>query len=312
MTRAGKPTDQPSDQPSREELMARLHTAGRELSTAAVMFHAALAQLNGLSATEEKAIDLLLRHGPLTARELGEHSGLAPASVTGLVDRLQRKGFARRVPNPLDGRSVLIEAAEAPSEALAPHFTQWTGALDALCERYSDTELAAIVDFLGSAAVLQREATARMTTSRPTTPGTGATFEAGTALGRGEKLTLQTAAHGVVALMAGADPGAFSSARAGMAGGKALSAATGLVGRVLAEKPKGMKLGGKSTADLADQVFPALAASLALLRDLDPGEADNFRSVIRTAVEAALKTRHGGSPAMTAMAAKISTTLDNA
>ncbi len=97
-----------------------------------------------------------------------------------------------------------------------------------------------------------------------------------------------------------------------MAGGKALSAATGLVGRVLAEKPKGMKLGGKSTADMADQVFPALAASVALLQDIDPGEADNFRSVIRVAVEAAMRTRNGESPAMAAMAAKIGAALDDA
>jgi MarR family len=52
---------------------------------AAVMFHAALSARLGLSATEEKALDLLDRFGPLTARQLAERSGLAPASVTGLV-----------------------------------------------------------------------------------------------------------------------------------------------------------------------------------------------------------------------------------
>jgi len=43
--------------------------------------------------------------------------------------------------------------------------------------------------------------------------------------------------------MAAADPGPISSTRSGMAGGKALSSATGLVGRVLAEKAKGLDLG---------------------------------------------------------------------
>ncbi|MER7754997.1 MarR family transcriptional regulator [Kitasatospora sp. NPDC097643] len=300
-----------TDQPPRGELMARLYAAGRELSTAAVMFHTALAQLHGLSVTEEKAIDLLQRFGPLTARELGEHSGLAPASVTGLVDRLQRKGFARRVPNPSDGRSVLIEAAEGPTEALAPHFEDWMSALNGLCQRYSDAELAAIVDFLGSSAVLQREATGRLTAAGPGRAAAGAGTTRGEKLTVHEKLTIQTAAHGVVSLMAAADPGAFSAARAGLAGGKSLSSATGLVGRVLAEKPKGMKL-GKSTADMADQVLPALAASVALLRDIDPREAENFRSVIQVAVDAALETRNGRSPAMAAMAAKIGEALDSA
>ena len=94
---------------SRAELIAGLDMAGRIHSSAAVMYHGALAALQDLSATEAKAMDYLDRFGPLTPRELGRHSGLAPASVTGLIDRLERKGFARRLPNPEDGRSRLVE-----------------------------------------------------------------------------------------------------------------------------------------------------------------------------------------------------------
>src|SRR5215813_11735666 len=94
---------------ARRQLLDALFTAGREVSAAAVMFHTALAARQGLSATEEKALDLLDRYGPLTGRQLAERSGLAPASVTSLVDRLEAKGYARRTRNPADGRSVLIE-----------------------------------------------------------------------------------------------------------------------------------------------------------------------------------------------------------
>src|SRR5215469_10642105 len=83
--------------------------AVRELSSAAVLFQAALAESRGLSFIEAKALDLLERFGPLTAGELSTRSGLAPASVTGLVDRLVRKGVVRRSPHPRDGRRVLIE-----------------------------------------------------------------------------------------------------------------------------------------------------------------------------------------------------------
>jgi DNA-binding MarR family transcriptional regulator len=93
----------------RAELLRELEAAGRAQSAATVMYHSALAARRGLSATEEKAIDLLDRFGPLTAGELARHAGLAPASVTGLVDRLERKGFARRLPHPRDGRSILVE-----------------------------------------------------------------------------------------------------------------------------------------------------------------------------------------------------------
>lgn len=128
-----------------------------------------------------------------------------------------------------------------------------------------------------------------------------------------EKLTLQTAAHGVVALMAAADPGPISSTRSGMAGGKALSTATGLVGHVLAEKVKGLELGGSSTADLADHTFAALTASVTLLKAKAPGEAENFRAIIATITDAASRAHKGGpGPAETAMIRKITAALDNA
>lgn len=125
-----------------------------------------------------------------------------------------------------------------------------------------------------------------------------------------DKLTLQTAAHGVVGLMAASDPGAISSTKAGLAAGKALSSATGLTGRVLAEKPKGMKLDGKSTADLADRVFDAIRRSLALLAAKAPEETDNFRATIALAMRAAQHARPGANPAQAAMADKVTAVLD--
>jgi DNA-binding MarR family transcriptional regulator len=148
-------------------LLADLHTAGREISAAAVMFHTALAAHRGLSATEEKALDLLYRFGPLTARELGRRSGLAPASVTGLIDRLERKGFARRTPHPKDGRSVLVEGVADRMAEFAPLFTDFVVSLNELSERYTDQELAVIVDFMTEAAARQRQATAKLTGEAP-------------------------------------------------------------------------------------------------------------------------------------------------
>ena len=150
---------------SRAELLERLFTAGREISAAAVMFHTALAAHQGLSPTEEKSLDLLDRYGPLTARELSKHSGLAPASVTGLVDRLERKGFVRRVRHPRDGRSVLIETVDTRLADLGPLFADWVRSLHELSAKYSDDQLATIIDFLTEAAERQRAATEKLTSA---------------------------------------------------------------------------------------------------------------------------------------------------
>ena len=148
----------------RAELLRELEAAGRAQSAATVMYHSALAARRGLSATEEKAIDLLDRLGPLTAGELARHAGLAPASVTGLVDRLERKGFARRLPHPRDGRSVLVEVdRERVMASLAPLFADWFRSLDELWAGYTDEELELILRFLNEVAERQRQATARLT-----------------------------------------------------------------------------------------------------------------------------------------------------
>src|SRR5690349_18084612 len=124
----------------REMLIGQLDAAGRALSTVAVMFHTALAALSGLSATEQKALDLIERFGPLTAGELAQRSGLAPASVTGLLSRLEKKGFARRIPNPDDRRSVLVEIVRGQLDAIGPHFVELLRPLHQLYDTFSDEE----------------------------------------------------------------------------------------------------------------------------------------------------------------------------
>ncbi|WP_341845970.1 serine hydrolase domain-containing protein [Streptomyces curacoi] len=126
-----------------------------------------------------------------------------------------------------------------------------------------------------------------------------------------DKLTLRTAAYGAVSLLAAAAGAGGSPHKAATAGSLALTSATGLVGHVLAERTRDVKLGGKSVAAMADQVLPALTAAMGLLRKQAPAEADNFRSSVVTAIEAAARTQQGEpSPTMAEMARKITGALD--
>ncbi|MEV4017539.1 hypothetical protein AB0J35_44325 [Nonomuraea angiospora] len=126
-----------------------------------------------------------------------------------------------------------------------------------------------------------------------------------------DKLTLRTAAWGAVSLMSAA--GAAGSAhKVATEGSIALTSATGPVGHVLAKAPKGVKY-GKTVAELADQVLPALTASMSLLKQQDPAEADNFRNTVNVALEAAARTHQGRpSPTLADMARKITEALDAA
>ncbi|MFI6533828.1 hypothetical protein ACIBHY_15335 [Nonomuraea sp. NPDC050547] len=126
-----------------------------------------------------------------------------------------------------------------------------------------------------------------------------------------DALTLRLAAWGAVSLMSAA--GAAGSAhKAATHGSIALTAATGQVGHVITKAPKGVKY-GKTVAELADQVLPALTAAVNLLKRQDPAEAGNFRRTVIVAVEAASRSHQGEpGPTMTEMARKITEALDAA
>ena len=164
MTTPSEPDGARTRASRRAELLQQLELAGRASSVATVMFHTAVAARQGLSASEEKALDLLERSGPLTAGELARQSGLAPASVTGLINRLEHKGFARRIQNPSDKRSILVEVdVERLYARVAPLFADWARSLQELYAGYSDEQLEVVLHFLTEAARRQQEATARLT-----------------------------------------------------------------------------------------------------------------------------------------------------
>jgi DNA-binding MarR family transcriptional regulator len=127
--------------------LAELQRVGRDHSDATVIFHSTIASRFGLSATEEKTMSLLQRHGAMTAGQIAVGTGLATASVTDLIDRLEHRGFARRRRDPHDRRRVIVEADAAHVSRVTALFTAPAQSLARLLARYSNTELAILLDF---------------------------------------------------------------------------------------------------------------------------------------------------------------------
>lgn len=150
----------------REELLAELARVGREHSDATVLFHAAVASRFGLNPTDYKTLGLLERLGPLSAGEIARHSGLATASVTNLIDRLERKGFVRRRADPKDRRRVVVEAVPERLADLANLYSSTRRSLARLLDRYSEQELAVIADFLGRNAERLRAELSKLDSGR--------------------------------------------------------------------------------------------------------------------------------------------------
>ena len=147
---------------TRAHLLERLAQAGREHSDATVLFHTTTAQLLDLNPTDYKTMSVLQRLGPMSAGEIARHTGLATASVTDLIDRLERKGFVRRANDPADRRRVIIEPVAESVASARRYFEAASQSLARLYRHYEDGELAIIADFLSRNAERLRAETLKL------------------------------------------------------------------------------------------------------------------------------------------------------
>ncbi|HEY2073185.1 MAG TPA: MarR family transcriptional regulator, partial [Gaiellaceae bacterium] len=73
----------------------------------------------GINTTDGRAIDVIDRAGRIAAGDLARELRLSTGAVTAIVDRLEKAGFARRVPDPDDRRRVLVEVTPKLKRAAA-------------------------------------------------------------------------------------------------------------------------------------------------------------------------------------------------
>jgi DNA-binding transcriptional ArsR family regulator len=141
---------------------------GRELSTAVVLFHEAVADRLGLSAADHRALGLISRSGAVTAGELAQLTGLSPGAVTGLVDRLESAGHVRRERDPADRRRVVVVpdgGGDRPD--LSGVFAELSAAMGAFAGDYDEHQARAIRDYLRKTVDVLREQTRKLSAERP-------------------------------------------------------------------------------------------------------------------------------------------------
>lgn len=149
----------------RSELVAALGMAGRELSAHTVMFHTAVAERLRLGLTDHKAFDFILRHGPVTAGQLAEITGLTTGAVTGVIDRLEKTGYVERVRDDADRRKVLVRPALTPARErqCCQLFDSLGKSVDKVSTNYTEAELSVILDFMRRSVEVMHAETLKLT-----------------------------------------------------------------------------------------------------------------------------------------------------
>lgn len=101
-----------------------------------------------LKGADLECLDLLQRHGPLSPSELARRAGLHAATVTGILDRLERGGWISRERDQSDRRAVVVRAAGGRLAEVLHLYAGMNSAMDQICADYADHELELLADFL--------------------------------------------------------------------------------------------------------------------------------------------------------------------
>ncbi|AZO78285.1 MULTISPECIES: MarR family transcriptional regulator [unclassified Bosea (in: a-proteobacteria)] len=144
--------------PSQDQAIARLTTVLRRMGTASALHSQAVAKRIGLASVDLECLDLILLAGPVTAGQIMEHTKLTSGAVTGLIDRLARKGYVERATDPQDRRKVIVRIVPEAIKPIQQLFTPMAERSAALMRHYSAEELDLIAGFVekGTALALER------------------------------------------------------------------------------------------------------------------------------------------------------------
>jgi DNA-binding MarR family transcriptional regulator len=103
----------------------------------------------GVNDTDLHCLNIIENSGGLTAGGLAARAGLTTGAVTGVIDRLERVGYARRVSDPADRRRVKVEVTAKfygrAGKIWGPMRSDWDETLSA---RFSAEQLEQAAEFL--------------------------------------------------------------------------------------------------------------------------------------------------------------------
>jgi DNA-binding MarR family transcriptional regulator len=102
----------------------------------------------GLNDVDLDCLDLIARYGPLSPSALAQRASLHPATMTGILDRLERGGWVIRERDPSDRRAVVVRALRDRNAELVRLYGGMNSSMSEICASYGVTELAVLADFL--------------------------------------------------------------------------------------------------------------------------------------------------------------------
>lgn len=159
MTSKSSSPDGTSDARDRRRLSTAIRESMRELSVQLSLLNHHVGGKLDMRDVDLDCLDLIARHGPLSPSALARRAGLHPATITGILDRLERAGWVARDRDPADRRAVLVRAVRERAGEIYRLYGGMNACLDTIFASYTEPELAVLADFLRRATDAGRQST---------------------------------------------------------------------------------------------------------------------------------------------------------
>jgi DNA-binding MarR family transcriptional regulator len=146
----------------RRRLATDIKESLRELSIQLSLLNHQVGAHADLNDVDLDCLDLISRLGPLSPSALARRAGIHPATMTGILDRLERGGWITRERDPADRRAIAVRALRDRSAELFRLYSGMNTSMDRICAEYDEPELELLADFLRRTTDAGRTATAEL------------------------------------------------------------------------------------------------------------------------------------------------------
>jgi DNA-binding MarR family transcriptional regulator len=147
----------------RQRSTAQVRESLRELRIQLSLLNYRIGSQLDLKDVDLDCLDILDVYGPLSPSALARRAGLHPATMTGVLDRLERGGWLARERDASDRRAVVVRILSDRYAELMRFYSPMNRSMNKILAKYSDSELEAIADFMRRTVEAGRSATDELT-----------------------------------------------------------------------------------------------------------------------------------------------------
>jgi len=143
----------------RPELTRAIRDSLRELTSQMALLNQRVGDRLELKPGDLQCLELIDRLGPVSPGALARRAGIHPATLTGIIDRLERGGWVVRDRGSVDRRSVRVRVVSGRGGEVLRLYSGMLRRLGDVCAGLDEAELEVVAGFLRRTAEAGRSAT---------------------------------------------------------------------------------------------------------------------------------------------------------